>query len=99
METKRARDPHPRKRIDAVRALNEAGIPLRPHAAPILPGITDDLGSSARWSPPRSTPAPPTSPDPSPPAACVREEFLPWLEDNYPDLVGRYEELYRRPYA
>ena len=29
----------------------------------------------------------------------VREEFLPWLADAYPDLVGRYEDLYRKPYA
>ena len=34
--------PHPRKRIDAVRALNEAGIPCGVLMAPILPGITDD---------------------------------------------------------
>jgi DNA repair photolyase len=29
----------------------------------------------------------------------VREEFLPWLAETYPDLVERYEELYRKPYA
>jgi DNA repair photolyase len=34
--------PHPRKRIEAVRTLNEAGIPCGVLMAPILPGITDD---------------------------------------------------------
>jgi len=29
----------------------------------------------------------------------VREEFLPWLEDNYPELLPRYRELYPRAYA
>jgi hypothetical protein len=29
----------------------------------------------------------------------VREEFLPWLAQAYPDLLERYEELYRKPYA
>ena len=29
----------------------------------------------------------------------VREEFLPWLEANRPDLVGRYRSLYRGSYA
>src|SRR5919198_2339593 len=37
--------PHPRKRIEAVRALNEAGIPCGVLMAPILPGITDDPSS------------------------------------------------------
>jgi DNA repair photolyase len=29
----------------------------------------------------------------------VREEFLPWLQAQHPDLVERYEQLYRRPYG
>jgi DNA repair photolyase len=29
----------------------------------------------------------------------VREEFMPWLAEHYPDLVERYEAIYRRPYA
>jgi hypothetical protein len=29
----------------------------------------------------------------------VREEFMPWLAERYPDLVARYETMYRRPYA
>jgi hypothetical protein len=29
----------------------------------------------------------------------VREEFMPWLAEQYPDLVPRYEEMYRKPYG
>jgi DNA repair photolyase len=29
----------------------------------------------------------------------VRDVFLPWLEELRPDLVARYQELYRRSYA
>ena len=92
--------PHPRKRIEAVRALNEAGIPCGVLMAPILPGITDDpqrlrevvaaaIDAGATHVSPILLHLRPG----------VREEFLPWLEDNYPDLTARYEELYRRPYA
>jgi DNA repair photolyase len=92
--------PHPRKRIDAVRALNEAGIPCGVLMAPILPGITDaprqlrEVVAAAI-----EAGATHVSPILLHLRPGVREEFLPWLEDNYPELVGRYEELYRRPYA
>ncbi len=33
--------PHPRKRLDAVRRLNESGVPSGVLIAPVLPGITD----------------------------------------------------------
>src|SRR5213079_646737 len=33
--------PHPRKRMEAVAALNDAGIPCGVMVAPILPGIND----------------------------------------------------------
>jgi DNA repair photolyase len=92
--------PHPHARIDAVRALNEAGIPCGVLMAPILPGITDhprqlrevvaaaiDAGATH------------VSPILLHLRPGVREEFLPWLADAYPDLVERYEELYRKPYA
>ena len=29
----------------------------------------------------------------------VREEFLPWLEEEHPDLVERYLQMYRQPYG
>jgi DNA repair photolyase len=92
--------PHPRKRIEAVRALNEAGIPCGVLMAPILPGITDDprqlrevvaaaIDAGATHVSPILLHLRPG----------VREEFLPWLAQTYPDLLERYEELYRKPYA
>jgi DNA repair photolyase len=92
--------PHPRKRIDAVRALNDAGIPCGVLMAPILPGITDDprqlrdvvaaaIDAGATHVSPILLHLRPG----------VREEFLPWLAETYPDLVEHYEELYRKPYA
>src|SRR5947208_9241905 len=33
--------PHPRRRVEAVRALNEAGIPCGVLVAPVLPGLSD----------------------------------------------------------
>jgi DNA repair photolyase len=29
----------------------------------------------------------------------VREEFMPWLAEHYPDLVERYERMYRTAYG
>ncbi len=92
--------PHPRKRIDAVRALNEAGIPCGVLMAPILPGITDDpkqlrevvaaaIDAGATHVSPILLHLRPG----------VREEFMPWLAEHYPDLVERYEAMYARPYA
>lgn len=92
--------PHPRARIDAVRTLNRAGVACGVLVAPILPGITDhprqlrevvaaaiDAGATH------------VSPILLHLRPGVREEFLPWLAERYPDLVQRYEELYRKPYA
>jgi DNA repair photolyase len=92
--------PSPRARIEALRALVDAGIPTGVLMAPILPGISDrpdqlravveaalDAGASH------------VSPIMLHLRPGVREEFLPWLEETYPDLVDRYAELYRTPYG
>ncbi|MCI0635940.1 MAG: intein-containing Rv2578c family radical SAM protein [Actinobacteria bacterium] len=92
--------PHPRKRIEAVRALNDAGVSCGILMAPILPGITDDprqlrevvtaaLDAGATHVSPILLHLRPG----------VREEFLPWLAANYPDLLPRYEAMYAKPYA
>jgi DNA repair photolyase len=92
--------PHPRKRVDAVRALNDAGIPCGVLMAPILPGITDDPGQLREVvAAAIDAGATHVSPILLHLRPGVREEFLPWLRDHYPELVSRYEELYRRPYA
>jgi DNA repair photolyase len=92
--------PHPRKRMEAVAALNDAGIPCGVLMAPILPGITDDrrkLRDVVKAA--IDAGATHVSPILLHLRPGVREEFMPWLAEHYPELVERYEEMYRRPYA
>jgi DNA repair photolyase len=92
--------PHPRKRIEAVAALNAAGISTGVLMAPILPGITDDPAQLREVAAAAiDAGATHVSPILLHLRPGVREEFIPWLAEHYPDLVGRYEEMYRRPYA
>ncbi|HYZ12512.1 MAG TPA: intein-containing Rv2578c family radical SAM protein [Actinomycetota bacterium] len=92
--------PHPKARMEAVAALNEAGIPCGILMAPVLPGISDrpdqlravvvaaiDAGATH------------VSPILLHLRPGVREEFMPWLAETYPDLVPRYEQMYRTPYG
>jgi DNA repair photolyase len=93
--------PHPRARMDAVAALNDAGIPCGVMLAPILPGITDHpdkmravidaaVAAGATHITPILLHLRPV----------VREEYMGWLSATYPGLVGRYEEMYARsPYG
>jgi DNA repair photolyase len=87
--------PHPRRRMEAVAALNEAGIPCGVMVAPILPGITDsprqlrEVVSAAI-----EAGATHVSPILLHLRPGVREEFMPWLAENFPDLVPRYETMY-----
>jgi DNA repair photolyase len=92
--------PHPRKRIEAVAALNAAGVRCGVLMAPILPGITDDprkLREVARAA--IDAGATHVSPILLHLRPGVRDEFLPWLAEHYPDLVERYERTYAKPYA
>jgi DNA repair photolyase len=92
--------PHPRERMAAVAELNRAGIPCGVLMAPVLPGITDrprmlrevvaaalDAGATH------------VSPILLHLRPGVREVFMEWLQDAYPDLVERYGQLYARPYG
>ena len=92
--------PHPRKRIEAVARLNDAGIPCGVLVAPILPGITDGeeqvravveaaIDAGASHVSPILLHLRPT----------VKEVYMEWLEQTYPDLVPRYKEMYRGAYA
>jgi DNA repair photolyase len=87
--------PHPRKRMDAVRRLNESGIPCGVMVAPILPGISDkpnqlmDVVKAAVDA--GATHITPILLHLRP---VVRQEYMAWLRDAYPHLVGRYEEFY-----
>jgi DNA repair photolyase len=87
--------PHPRKRMDAVRKLNDNGIPCGVMVAPVLPGISDrpdqlmDVVKAAVDA--GATHITPILLHLRP---VVREEYMSWLAESYPDLVVRYEELY-----
>ena len=89
--------PHPRKRMDAVKRLNEAGIPCGVMVAPVLPGITDgadqlkevvhaavDAGATH------------VSPILLHLRPKVKEVYMEWLGETYPHLVDRYEAMYAR---
>jgi DNA repair photolyase len=87
--------PHPHKRMDAVRKLNDNGIPCGVMVAPVLPGISDrpdqlmDVVKAAVDA--GATHITPILLHLRP---VVREEYMAWLAQAYPDLVVRYEDLY-----
>ncbi len=96
----RATEPHtpsPRARLDAVKQLNEAGIPCGILIAPLMPGINDapeqveeilELAAEAG------------AVDVGGIALHLRGEvkdlWFEWLRGNRPDLLERYRRLYRR---
>jgi DNA repair photolyase len=92
--------PHPRKRIEAVARLNDAGIPCGVLMAPVLPGISDrpdqlrDVMSAAF-----DAGATFVSPILLHLRPKVREVYMEWLADNYPDLVDRHQTMYPKAYA
>ncbi|HVF52166.1 MAG TPA: radical SAM protein [Actinomycetota bacterium] len=92
--------PHPMKRMEAVRRLNDAGIPCGVLVAPVLPGLSDGedqlravvtaaVEAGATFVSPILLHLRPK----------VREVYLEWLAATYPDLVPRYLELYPKTYA
>ena len=92
--------PHPRARVAAIRTLTEAGIPTSVLMAPILPGLSDDPAQlRAVVEEVLEAGALSVSPILLHLRPGVREEFMPWLERSYPDLVPRYRAMYRRPYG
>ena len=89
--------PHPRKRMEAVAAFNEAGIPSGVLIAPLMPGINDDpeqveeIVALAEEAGATFVNGIALHLRPG-----VREVFMSWLSAARPDLVPRYEELYER---
>ncbi len=96
----RATEPHtpsPRARLEAVAELNRAGIPTGVLIAPLMPGINDaphqiepllDLATQAGATSIGGVTLHLRGE--------VRTVFMDWLRSQRPDLVSRYEELYRR---
>jgi DNA repair photolyase len=96
----RATEPHtpnPRARLEAVAELNRAGIPTGVLIAPLMPGINDEPHQIEPLLE-MATAAGATSIGG---LALhlrgeVRDVFMDWLRVQRPDLIPRYEELYRR---
>ena len=87
--------PPPWQRLGVMRRLVEAGVPCTVFLAPILPGITDgeasmeavvraakEHGASDVWASPLRL------------APLVKEHYLGFVADAYPDLLARYERAY-----
>ncbi|MDQ2654259.1 MAG: radical SAM protein [Chloroflexota bacterium] len=85
--------PPPRKRLEIMRRLVEAGVPCGVFLAPVVPGITDSPaalaavaeaahahGASWLWASPLRL------------APLVKEHFLGWLGEFRPDLLARYAQ-------
>ncbi len=94
------RAPHPRRRMEAVARLNDAGVRCDVLIAPVLPGLSDDEGSlravvrAAVVAGATSIGAVLLHLRPG-----VRQHYLGWLERRHPELAAGYERRYRRSYA
>jgi DNA repair photolyase len=89
--------PHPRKRLEAVAELNRAGVPCGVMVAPLMPGINDspeqveeilelagEAGATTIGGIGLHL------------RGEVRDIWFDWLRQYRPDLIPRYEGLYRR---
>jgi DNA repair photolyase len=87
--------PHPKARMAAVKQLVEAGVPCGILMAPILPGISDrpeQLQAVVRAA--ADAGASHLTPITLHLRRGVKEEFMPWLEREYPELAAGYRRLY-----
>jgi DNA repair photolyase len=89
--------PSPRARIEAVRKLNEAGVPAGVLIAPLMPGINDtpeevaeivrladDAGATSVGAVALHL------------RGEVKDVFFEWLAERRPELLERYKELYAK---
>ena len=99
-ETTEPGTPHPMKRLEVVKMLNDAGIACGVLMAPILPGISDrpeQLEATVKAA--AEAGATHVTPLTLHLRPGVKEEFLPWLAEHHPELVSAYGKAYRRSYA
>lgn len=88
--------PSPRRRLDAVRQLTDAGFEVGVLIAPVLPGLSDDDESiedtvaAIAAAGAASVTALPLHLRPG-----AREWYAHWLARDFPQLVPRYRQLYR----
>ncbi len=89
--------PHPARRLEAVRRLNEAGVPCGVLVAPVLPGLSDDpsqideVVAAAVAAGADQMQCHPLNLRPG-----VRAHYFKWLARARPDLLPRYQRLYTR---
>ncbi len=89
--------PHPRKRIEAVAELTRAGIPAGVLIAPLIPGVNDAPGQVEELvGLVGEAGAQSIAGVGLHLRGEVREIWFDWLRQYRPDLVPRYERLYRR---
>ncbi|SCG65049.1 Rv2578c family radical SAM protein [Micromonospora coxensis] len=88
--------PSPRRRLDAVRQLTDAGFEVGVLMAPILPGLSDsDDSIEATVSAIAAAGATSVTPLALHLRTGAREWYAHWLAREYPHLVPRYRRLYR----
>ncbi|GAA1899928.1 intein-containing Rv2578c family radical SAM protein [Asanoa iriomotensis] len=88
--------PSPRRRLDAVRRLTDAGFKVGVLVAPILPGLTDDEESiDAAVAAAAAAGASGVTGIALHLRPGTREWYAKWLGREFPDLVPRYRALYR----
>jgi len=91
------RTPHPRKRLEAVAALNAAGIPTGVLVAPLMPGINDAPEQvEAVVAACEAAGATRIGGQALFLRGATKDVFMGWLRSQRPDLVPLYERLYGR---
>ncbi|BCB85389.1 radical SAM protein [Phytohabitans suffuscus] len=89
--------PSPRRRLDAVRALTDAGFRVSVLMAPILPGLTDtDESIEATVEAIAAAGAASITPIPLHLRPGAREWYASWLTREFPALAPHYRRLYGR---
>lgn len=92
--------PPPQRRLEAMRALGEAGVATGVFLAPVLPGITDgEEHLAAVVDAARAYGACALFTNTLHLGHVTREAFFAYLEHKRPALVPEYERLYRGKYA
>ncbi|WP_433307853.1 intein-containing Rv2578c family radical SAM protein [Actinoplanes sp. CA-030573] len=87
--------PSPRRRLDVVRRLTDAGFPVAVLMAPILPGLTDtDESIEETVAAIAAAGAASVSPIPLHLRRGAKEWYASWLTRTHPALAPRYRELY-----
>ncbi|HWH00717.1 MAG TPA: Rv2578c family radical SAM protein [Pilimelia sp.] len=89
--------PGPRRRLDAVRVLSDAGFQVGVLLAPILPGLSDSPESiDATVAAVAAAGAVSVTPLPLHLRPGAREWYAAWLTARFPELAARYRRLYGR---